>query len=110
MWWKRWKQQGFVSLQPYTHLKKARKHANIKVGDVCLLRYDNGSYRPCQVLRNKISTNGQTRTVKVGYEEGHGLSSRKNESTPWKEIGGGVQRLVLLVPADKVELLRMAFN
>ena len=77
MWWKRWKQQGFASLQPYNHLKKARRHPNIEVGDVCLLHYDNWTYRPCQVLKNEISMSGQTRTVKVGYEEGHGLSSRK---------------------------------
>ena len=46
--------------------------------------------------------------VRVGYEEGHGLSSRKNEPTPRKEIVIGVQRLALLVPTGKVELLRMS--
>ena len=45
------------------------------VRDVCLLNYENmvyWTYRLYQVLRIEISTNGQVRTVKVGYEEGHG--------------------------------------
>ena len=41
MWWKRWKNQGFASLLPYNHLKKDKRHANIEVGDVCLLNQDN---------------------------------------------------------------------
>ena len=109
IWWKRWKQQGFTSLLPYSHLKKDRRHANIEVGDVCLLNYDNmvfGTCRLCQVLRNEISTCGQRRTVRVGYEEGHSLAGRKNEGTPQKEIVVSVQRLVLLVPTDKMELPR----
>ena len=110
MWWKRWRQQGFASLQSYNRLKKARRYANIDVGDVGLLSYNNGTYRPCQVLRNEISTSGQTQMVKVGCEEGHSLSSRKNEPTPSKEIVVGVLRLVLLMPTNKVELLRMSFN
>ena len=73
-------------------------------GDACLLKYDNGTYRLCQVLRNKISPSGQMQTVKVGYKEGHGLAGRKKESTLRKEIIAGVQRLVLLVPTNKVEL------
>ena len=108
MWWKRWRQQGFASLQSYNRLKKARRYANIDVGDVGLLSYNNGTYRPCQVLRNDISTSSQAQMVRVGYEEGHGLSSRKNEPTPRKEIVIGVQRLALLVPTGKVELLRMS--
>ena len=56
MWWK---QQGYVSLRTHSRLMKARRHVNIKVGDVCLLRYGNGTYRPCQLLRTKITTNGQ---------------------------------------------------
>ena len=74
MWWKPWKQQGFASPLPYSHLKNDRRHANIE------------TYRLCQVLRSKIPVSGQTRTVKVGYEEGHSLAGRKNEPTPQKEI------------------------
>ena len=41
-----------------------------------MLNYDNmvhGTYRLSQVLRNEITVSGQTRTVMVGYEEGHSL-------------------------------------
>ena len=41
MWWKLWKEQGLASLLPYGHLKEAKRHANLEVGDVCLLNYDN---------------------------------------------------------------------
>ena len=68
------------------------------------------TYRLCQLLRPDISSSGQTRTVKVGYEKGHSLTNRKNESTPLKEIIVNVQRLAPLVPIDKVELLRTFIN
>ena len=62
------------------------------------------------VLRNEFPTSGQKRTVKVGYEEGHSLAGRKNKPTPRKEIIISMQVLVLLVPNDKVELLRISTN
>ena len=40
----------------------------------------------------------------------HSLAGWKNAPTPWKENVVGIQRLVLLVPTDKVELLRMYAN
>ena len=64
---------------------------------MCLLSYDNdiyGTYKLCQVLQTEISMSGQMRKVKVGYEE--------------KEIGIGMQRLVLLMLTDEVRLLRMS--
>ena len=97
MWWKQWKEKGFASLLLHGRLKKIMTHANIEVRDVCLLNQDNkvcGTYKLCRVLRNEISTSGQMRMVKVGYEE--------------IEIDVGVQKLVLLVPTDEVELLRMS--
>ena len=112
-WWKWWKCHGFTSLLPYKRLKKDKTHANLAVGDVCLFNQDNdvcGTYKLCQVLQNKISTRGQMRTVKEGYEEDCSLAGRKNKSTPRKEIVVGVQRLELLMPTDKVDLLRMSAN
>ena len=46
------------------------------------------------MLRNEISTTGQIRKVKVGYEE--------------KEFVGSAQRLMLLMPADEVKPPRTA--
>ena len=48
------------------------------------------------------------RTVKVGYKEARSLAGRKNEPTPRKEIVVGVRRLALLMPTDRVKLLRMS--
>ena len=48
---------------------------------------------PCQVLRNQISTTGQMRKAKVGYEE--------------KEFVVSVQRPMLLRPTGDAKLLRM---
>ena len=113
MWWKQWKQQGFASLLPYSHLKNDRQRANIREGDVSTLNHDNmvyGSYRLSKVMRNEVTVSGQTRTVKVGYEEGLSLANRTNEPTPQKEIVVSIKRMVLLAPIDKVELLRMSAN
>ena len=41
LWWKPWKEQGFASLPPYGHLTEAKRHAGLKVGDVCFLNHDN---------------------------------------------------------------------
>ena len=94
-----WKQQGFTKLLLDNQRKEARRHANIEVGEVCLLIRDNrvcGTYKLRQVLREKTSMKGQTRTIKMGYE--------------WEEISAGIQRLVLLVPTYVVELLRTPAN
>ena len=39
-WWSQWNHQVFPNLVPYQRFKDARRHRNIQVGDVCLLRYD----------------------------------------------------------------------
>ena len=88
-----WKQQGFTRLPPGNQRRAARRHANIEVGEICLLTRDNrvcGTYKLRRVLREKTSMKGQTRTIKMGYE--------------WEEIGAGIQSLVLLVPTYGVEL------
>ena len=97
LWWKLWKEQGFASLPPYSHLKEANRHANLKVGDnkVC------GTYRLCQMLSTKC---GLVRKAKVGYKER--LAGKKYKSKPLTEIEIDVQRLVLLVPTNEVERLR----
>ena len=62
------------------------KEAGLKEGDKT-----KGNI-PEEMLRNQIYMRGQMRTIKVGYEE--------------KEIVVDVQRLVLLMPTNKMELLR----
>ena len=101
-----WKQQEHVGLRPLSRLKTVRGHASIKVGEVCLLRHGNGTYRLCQLLRPESFSRVQARTVKVVYEDGHGLSNGKNKATPLTEIIVNVQRLTRLAPIDKEELLK----
>ena len=63
---------------------------------MCLHNQDAAAYETytlCQVLRNEISTTVQMRKVKVC----HGL----------KDFAVGMQRLMLLMPTDRVKLLRM---
>ena len=62
------------------------------------------------MLRNEVSTRDQMRTVKVSYEEDLRLAGGMYELGPRKEIVVSMQRLVLLVPNDKVELLGMFTN
>ena len=40
VWWQIWKEQGFPHLLPYHHHKQAKRHSNLKVGDICLLKYE----------------------------------------------------------------------
>ena len=87
----------------------AKRHANLEVGDVCLLNYDNkvcGTYRLCCVLTTKISAGGLVRTVKVGYTERLSLAGKKYNPGPLTDIEVGVQQLVLRVPTNEVELIR----
>ena len=63
-----WKQHGITRPLPYNCLEKDKRCANIEVGDFCLLTQNNnvrGTYRLCRVLRDKTSTSGQIRKVKV---------------------------------------------
>ena len=107
LWWKLWKEQGFASLPPYSHLTEAKRLDSFEVGDVCLLNYDNkvcGTYRLCRVLSTKTTTGRLTRKIKVGYKERR--AGRKYEHRPLTEVEIDMQRLALLVPTNKMEQLR----
>ena len=74
---------------------------------MCILNYDNkvcGTYGLCRVLSTEVPIGGRARKVKVGYKECR--AGEKYKSKPLTEIKIDVQRLVLLVPANKMELLR----
>ena len=96
----------YISLRPLSRLKKVKGHASLKVGEECLLRHDNRAYRLCQLLKSEISLSGQVWTVKVGYEDGHGLTNRKYKTTPLTEIVVSVQRMARLAPSGKEGLLK----
>ena len=102
-WWSQWKQQGFTSLLPYPELKHAKRHQNLKVGDVCLLFYDNkvkGTYRLCVVLETTTSEGGIVRTVKVGFRPRRHCGPGPYKGVRLYEMDVAVQRLEMLVPKN----------
>ena len=103
-WWSCWKQQGFASLLPYPELKHAKRHLNLKQGDVCLVYYDNkvkGTYRLCIVLETTVSRDGVVRTVRVGFRPRRACGPGAYKSVPLDEMEVAIQRLVLLVAKDE---------
>ena len=76
-------------------LRKDQRHANLEVGDVCLLNHDNkvcGTYKLCRVLTTKNSAGSLVRTVKVGYKERSSLTDKEYDPGPLTEIEVCVQR------------------
>ena len=104
-WWSLWKQQGFASLLPYNRLKDERRHKNLREGDVCLLQYENkvkNTYRLCRIKEVKVSEDGLVRTVTVGYRAKRKGKLLPYVSVPLTTMDVAIQRLVLLVPSEKV--------
>ena len=102
MWWKLWMEQGFPTLLPYYKYKDSKRHQNLQVNDVCLIKYETkvaSTYRLCRVTKLLHSEDGIVRTVEV--QLGNKKLSKRNQ--PVKDLVTAVQRLVLLVPADELE-------
>ena len=105
-WWSLWKQQGFASLLPYNKLKDGLRHKNLREGDVCLLQYENkvkNTYRLCRVKEVKVSEEGLVRTVTIAYRAKRKGKVLPYVAVPMTEMEVAVQRLVLLVPGEKVD-------
>ena len=104
-WWSLWKQQGFASLLPYNKLKDERRHKNLREGDVCLLQCENkvmNTYRLCRIKEVKVSEDGLVRTVTIGYRAKRKGKMLPYVSAPLTTMDVAIQRLVLLVPSEKV--------
>ena len=102
MWWELWMEQGFPTLLSYYKYKDSKRHQNLQVNDVCLIKYETkvtSTYRLCQVSKLMHSEEGVVKTVEV--QLGNRKFSKKNP--PVKNLVTAVQRLVLLVPADELE-------
>ena len=53
-WWKLWMQQGFPTLLPYSRYKDTKRHQNLQVNDICLIKYETkvvATYRLCRVSK-----------------------------------------------------------
>ena len=95
-------EQGFPTLLPYCKYKDTKWHQNLKVNDVCLIKYETkvaATYRLCRVSKLLLSEEGIVHTVEV--QLGNRKVSKKNP--PVKNLVTTIQRLVLLVPADEEE-------
>merc|ERR1711867_140007 len=101
-WWNLWMEQGFPTLLPYYKYKDTKRHKNLRVDDICLIKYETkvaSTYRLCPVSKLLPSDDGLVRTVEV--QLGNKKLTKKN--LPVKDLVTAVQRLVLLVPASKLE-------
>ena len=102
MWWKLWMEQGFPTLLPYHRYKDTKRHENLQVDDVCLIKYETkvaSTYRLCRVSKLLPSDDGLVRTVEV--QLGNKKPTKRN--LPGKDLVTAVQRLVLLVPAGELQ-------
>ena len=68
-WWSKWSNLVLPSLVP--SYKWQQKHRNVKLGDICLIRYKNtlrSTYRLGRVSEVKTSEDGLVRSVRLQYK------------------------------------------
>ena len=105
-WWNLYYIQVFPNLLPFRRYKDSERHRNFQQGDVCFLKYDSkvqSSYRLCRVVRAVPDDTGTVRTVEVALR----ARNKKEKLLPYKPkpltiIPVGIQRLVLLTPAEEL--------
>ena len=115
VWWKQWRVQVFPHLLPYHSFKEAKRHKNLRRGDICLLLYEGkirGTYKLCRVLETIVSDDGLVRMVKVGFPKQGGRVKVHPKSKCVVDVGDkddyplldqlvvGVPRLVLITPVE----------
>ena len=105
-WWNLWRVQAYPHLLPYQRFKDASRQKNLQVGDVCLVKYDNkvkATYRLCFVKKVFLSNGGVVRTGEVGYRPRQLCGpDRATKRAPLEILPVGVQRLVLICPAEEL--------
>ena len=114
-WVKEYEKQVFFSMLPYQKWKDARRHINLKVGDVCLLIYPGkikDKYRYCRVDEVHPDHNGVVRNVTVSLrcrnarEKVQLYRARKP-----MQMKVGIQRLCLICPQEEVnDQLKIAID
>ena len=106
-WWRQWSTQVFFSLLPYQHYKDARRHNNLRPGDICLIKYDGkivASYRLCRVRTVLPDNHGVVRDVEVEMRK----RDAREPILPYQHkepliMQVGVQRLVLITAVEDVK-------
>ena len=104
VWWNLWKEQ----VLPYQRYKDTERHDNLRVEDICLLKYDNkvkATYCLCIIREIFHSNGGVVCNVTVGYRPRKLCGgSKKYKPSPLEIIPVGVQRMVLICPAEELNL------
>ena len=81
-WWNIWYNQVFSSQLPYNKWKK--KHPNLEIGDVCLVKYEHkvgkADYRICKVVEVEKDAKDLVRTVVVAIRP----RDSREKSLPYK--------------------------
>ena len=92
-WWRRWFDSVLPSLVP--SYKWRQKFRNVKVGDVCLIRYKDvrSTYRLGRVVETKEGVDGLVRSVRLQYR-------LPNEKT-FRYVERAVQGVCVIVPIEE---------
>ena len=107
--------QVFPHLLPYHSFKEAKRHSNLRRGDICLLLYEGkicGTYKMCRILETIVSDDNLIRTVKVGFPKQGGRvkihpkskrvvdAGEKDDYPLLDTLVVGIPRLVLILPVE----------
>ena len=93
-WWKAWYQTVFPTLVP--SYKWLQRHRNVKIGDVCLIRYKNelrATYRLGRVIETRVGTDGLVRTIVLKYK-------LPNEKV-FRNVERPIQGVSVIVPIEE---------
>ncbi len=93
-WWESWYQLVFPSLVP--SYKWLQRHRNVRVGDVCLIRYrkeTRSTYRLGRVEEAKAGSDGLVRTVVLKYK----LPNEKK----FRTVSRPIQGISVIVPVEE---------
>ena len=105
-WVREYEKQVFYSLLPYQKWKDAKRHTNLRVGDVCMLMYPGkiqDKYRYCRVDEVHPDQDGVVRNVTVTLR----CRNAREKLLLYKakkpmKIKVGVQRLCLICPQEEI--------
>ena len=95
-WWKTWYQTVFPSLVP--SYKWLQRHRNLRIGDICLIRYRNdirATYRLGRVTETKKGDDGLVRTIVLQYK-------LPNEKV-FRTVDRPIQGVAVIVPVEEQE-------
>ena len=96
-WWKLWYDSVLPTLVP--SYKWMQKHRNVKIGDICLIRYKGlrSSYRLGRVIEVKQGVDGLVRTVRLEYK----LPGEK----VMRKVDRAIHGISVIVPFEEQEEL-----